>query len=172
VDHYHYLSDGHRGYRSKKQKKEMQKKAQSVVKAYPILPIRQLSMIVDRKIRGTLPNTMEDSEIICKLFGLPWFKEMFVAAKTFYAILKKGNPDYLKEWIEKYKNSSVKQIQTLALGISIDINAVIKAIITNIRNGITEGFVNKLKEVKRTMYGRAKLELLKRKMMLGYYYFN
>lgn len=171
-DHYHYLSDGHRGYRSKKQKKEMQKKAQSVVKAYPILPIRQLSMIVDRKIRGTLPNTMEDSEIICKLFGLPWFKEMFVAAKTFYAILKKGNPDYLKEWIEKYKNSSVKQIQTLALGISIDINAVIKAIITNIRNGITEGFVNKLKEVKRTMYGRAKLELLKRKMMLGYYYFN
>lgn len=53
-DHYHYLSDGHRGYRSKKQKEEMAKRAKSVVRAYPVLPIRQLSMIVDRKNRNKI----------------------------------------------------------------------------------------------------------------------
>jgi len=33
-------------------------------------------------------------------------------------------------------------------------------------NGIIEGLVNKLKTIKRMMYGRAGLELLKRKMVL------
>ena len=86
--------------------------------------------------------------------------------------MKGKDAECLGIWVNKYINSTVKQIRTLALGISIDVKAVSQAITTNIRNGITEGFVNKLKEVKRTMYGRAKLELLKRKMMLGYYYFN
>jgi len=97
---------------------------------------------------------------------------MFVAAKTFYAVMKGKDSDCLADWVEQNKKSSVKQIKTLAIGIGLDIKAVSKAITTNVRNGITEGFVNKLKEVKRTMYGRAKLELLKRKMMLGYYFFN
>lgn len=86
--------------------------------------------------------------------------------------MKGKDAECLGIWVNKYINSTVKQIRTLALGISIDVKAVLQAITTNIRNGITEGFVNKLKEVKRTMYGRAKLELLKRKMMLRYYYFN
>ena len=42
----------------------------------------------------------------------------------------------------------------------------------NITNGITEGFVNKLKAVKRTMYGRAGINLLKRKLVLEHVLFN
>lgn len=170
--HYHYLSDGHRGYRSKKQTDEMAKNAKPIVKANPVLPIKTLSMIVDREIRNKRCDNEQDADMISKLSALPWFHEMLVAAKTYYDIMKGKDAERLGIWVNKYKNSTVKQIRTLALGISIDIKAVSKAITTNIRNGITEGFVNKLKEVKRTMYGRAKLELLKRKMMLGYYFFN
>lgn len=36
----------------------------------------------------------------------------------------------------------------------------------NVSNGIVEGYVNKFKEVKRTMYGRAHIKLLKRKMVM------
>ena len=42
----------------------------------------------------------------------------------------------------------------------------------NVTNGITEGFVNKLKAVKRTMYGRASIRLLRRKMVLEHIFFN
>jgi transposase len=170
--HYHYLSDGHRGYRSKKQKEEMAQKAIPMLKAEPVLPIKTLSMIVDREIRSKEHNNEQESAVVSKMFALSWFHEMYVAAKTYYAIMKGKDSRCLEMWVAKYKESTVKQIRTLALGISIDFKAVSKAVTTNIRNGITEGFVNKLKEVKRTMYGRAKLELLKRKMMLGYYIFN
>ena len=170
--HYRYLSDGHRGYRSKKQKDEMARKAGPMLKAEPVLPIKSLSMIVDREIRSKGHNNEQESAVISKMFTLSWFHEMFVAAKTYYAIMKGKDSKCLEMWVKKYKESTVKQIRTLALGISIDFKAVSKAVTTNIRNGITEGFVNKLKEIKRTMYGRAKLELLKRKMMLGYYIFN
>lgn len=170
--HYRYLSDGHRGYRSKKQKDEMARKAGPMLKAEPVLPIKSLSMIVDREIRSKGHNNEQESAVISKMFTLSWFHEMFVAAKTYYAVMKGKDSKCLEMWVEKYKESTVKQIRTLALGISIDFKAVSKAVTTNIRNGITEGFVNKLKEIKRTMYGRAKLELLKRKMMLGYYIFN
>ena len=170
--HYHYLSDGHRGRRPKRQKEEMARKAKAMVKADPVLPIKKLSMIVDRETRCRERNDGQASEIISRLSGLSWFQEMLVAAKTYYAIMKGKDAGRLDMWVSRYRNSTVKQLRTLALGISIDIKAVSKAITTSIRNGITEGLVNKLKEVKRTMYGRAKLELMKRKMMLGYYFFN
>ena len=170
--HYHYLSDGHRGYRSKKRKEEMARKAGPMQKAEPVLPIKNLSIIVDREIRSKGHNKEQETAVVSKMFKLSWFHEMFVAAKTYYAIMKGKDSKCLEMWVAKYKESTVKQIRTLALGISIDIKAVSKAVTTNVRNGITEGFVNKLKEIKRTMYGKAKLELLKRKMMLGYYLFN
>ncbi len=42
----------------------------------------------------------------------------------------------------------------------------------NVTNGITEGFVNKLKAIKRLMYGRAGIELLRNKMVMEHLLFN
>ncbi len=46
----------------------------------------------------------------------------------------------------------------------MDIKAVRNAMIYPVSTGITEGFANKLKTIKRVMYGKAKLPLLKIKM--------
>ena len=45
-------------------------------------------------------------------------------------------------------------------------------IIYDITNGITEGFVNKLKVVKRIMYGKASIGLLKNKLTMEHVLFN
>lgn len=58
------------------------------------------------------------------------------------------------------------------IGIKRDYQAVRNTIRLNITNGITEGFVNKLKVVKRSMYGRAGLELMKNKLVLEHVLFN
>ena len=50
--------------------------------------------------------------------------------------------------------------------------AVKNAMIYPVSNGITEGFVNKLKTIKRVMYGKAKLPLLKIKMVMPTWIFN
>lgn len=42
----------------------------------------------------------------------------------------------------------------------------------HVTNGITEGFVNKLKVVKRIMYGKASIGLLKNKLTMEHVLFN
>lgn len=54
----------------------------------------------------------------------------------------------------------------------MDIMAVRNAALFRESNGIVEGFVNRLKEVKRTMYGKAKLHLLKVKIIMPPFVFN
>lgn len=75
-------------------------------------------------------------------------------------------------WMKKYCKTKVNMLKTFITGIRMDYNAVKNTIKYNVTNGITEGFVNKLKVVKRVMYGRAGLELLKRKMIMEKILFN
>ena len=63
-------------------------------------------------------------------------------------------------------------MKTFIVGIKRDFQAVRNTIRLNITNGITEGFVNKLKAIKRSMYGKAGLELLKNKLVIEHVLFN
>ena len=77
-----------------------------------------------------------------------------------------------KTWISTYEESNITKLKTFVYGIKMNINAVANSIHYDVSNGIVEGYVNKLKEVKRTMYGRAHIELLKRKMVIPPMRFN
>ena len=50
-------------------------------------------------------------------------------------------------------------------GLKNDISAVKNAIILQFNNGLAEGSVNKLKVIKRIMYGRCSFKLLKFKLL-------
>ncbi len=56
-------------------------------------------------------------------------------------------------------------INRFILSLKKDWEAVINAASYNISNGITEGNVNKIKQIKRDMYGRASYELLRNKVL-------
>ena len=167
--HYHYLSDGHRGYRSKKGKTAKRPKIQD--KREPLLPIKTISLIAGKSI---MKKSMEKNEfaIIDKLNNLDWFAELHEAAASFYLIIKGCNTAKLTEWIDKYKDTTIAKLKSFILGIRLDFKAVENCIKYNVSNGIVEGFVNKLKAVKRVMYGKAKLELLRRKMIVPAIIFN
>jgi transposase len=70
----------------------------------------------------------------------------------------------LEQWIQRalIADSSLK---TFAKGIQLDFEAVNQAVVSSISNGRVEGQVNKLKTVKRKMYGRASFDLLKTMML-------
>ena len=68
-------------------------------------------------------------------------------------------------FIEKYLVSSQKELAAFANGLQKDIEAVENAIASNKSNGLVEGINNRLKMIKRTMYGRCDKKLLAAKMI-------
>jgi transposase len=67
----------------------------------------------------------------------------------------------LKKWIDDVATST-SGIKSFAKGLLSDFDAVNNAVVTPYSNGQVEGQVNRLKNIKRRMYGRAGFELLRR----------
>jgi len=168
-DHYRYLSDGHHGYRPKHEVDKMKKTP--VIDREPLLPIRQIANIVDMSIRKK-KMVQDEIWLVEKMISFGWFRDIYNAASSFYAAIMGDNIDNLDTWLENYGNSPVQELRSFAYGIKMDRKAVSNAIALDASNGIVEGFVNKLKVVKRIMYGRASLDLLKRKMVFSDLCFN
>jgi transposase len=61
----------------------------------------------------------------------------------------------------------VPAVETFAAGLEQDGAAVRAALTTPWSNGQTEGRITRLKLLKRQMYGRAGLDLLRRRMLLA-----
>lgn len=69
-------------------------------------------------------------------------------------------------FIECYKKSEFAPIASFAKGLERDIEAVENAVSSPLSNGFVEGINNRIKMIKRVMYGRCGLELLSAKIML------
>lgn len=169
--YFHYLSDGHRGPRKAEEKGKQAERVAEVSHKEPLLPIHMIGRIMDRSMRGKKLNEQE-SKMISQMMTLDWFATIYNAAAEFRELLKSNNPQRLDTWIETYEHSAITRLKRFVYGIKMDIKAIKNCILYPISNGITEGFVNKIKEVKRVMFGRAGLELLKRKLILEPLLFN
>ncbi|WP_054876739.1 transposase, partial [Oxobacter pfennigii] len=86
--------------------------------------------------------------------------------REFRKILELKSIPLLYLFIEGYMNSELTEIKSFANGLSRDMEAVENAVAYNYSNGFVEGTNNKLKMIKRTMYGRCNISLLSAKMML------
>lgn len=169
-DHYKYLSDGHRGYRSKNWKPDSKKEKPQDDRS-ELLPVKSIASVIDMALKG---KDMDKSQQMTfeTLMSLSWFKEMYEAMESFCKVIKGSETVELIRWMKRYWKTSISSLKTFIIGIKRDFLAVRNTIRLNITNGITEGFVNKLKAVKRSMYGKAGLELLKNKLVLEHVLFN
>ena len=91
--------------------------------------------------------------------------QLETCVREFRAIFLKKSIPLLYLFIEKYKQSTLKEIASFATGLEMDIEAVENAVASELSNGFVEGTNNKIKMIKRTMYGRCKPLLLKAKLM-------
>jgi transposase len=71
----------------------------------------------------------------------------------------------LGDWLETVKGSAYASLKSFATGIGQDLIAVRVALELPYSNGQTEGQVTRLKLLKRQMYGRAKLDLLRQRVL-------
>lgn len=86
-------------------------------------------------------------------------------SSTFLQIVRQQQADRLDDWLEKVSHSSIKPLQTFAKGLVGDYEAVKASMSYPWSNGPVEGLNNKLKMLKRQMYGRASVDLLAKRLI-------
>jgi transposase len=71
----------------------------------------------------------------------------------------------LDEWLASAERSGIPEFHGFDHGLRCDLQAVIAALKWSWSNGQTESHVNRLKTLRRAMYGRAKLDLLRLRLL-------
>jgi transposase len=111
---------------------------------------------LDEKEREALATIRQRSETIEMLYQL---------VQAFLQIVRKRQGEQLDFWLMKATASKIKELQRFAKGLERDKEAVLAGLTLISSNGQVEGQVNKLKLLKRTMYGRAGFPLLRQRVL-------
>jgi transposase len=85
--------------------------------------------------------------------------------QAFAAMVRQRQPEQLEPWLWQVANSEVAALRRFAAGIQRDKAAVVAGLTLEWSQGQTEGQVNRLKLVKRQMYGRANFDLLRLRVL-------
>jgi transposase len=86
-------------------------------------------------------------------------------AEEFGRLVRTRARSDLGPWLEQAESSTIGEFRQFALVLRRDLAAVEAALTYEWSNGQTEGQINRLKFVKRQMYGRASLSLLRRRFL-------
>jgi transposase len=95
----------------------------------------------------------------------PSFVMMRQLAMRFRGILRGNDSAKLDQWLDDAQRSGASSIERFARVLHRDIDAVKNAITEPWSNGQAEGQINRLKTLKRAMYGRAGVELLRARLL-------
>ena len=80
-------------------------------------------------------------------------------------IVRQRQPERLDDWLERTAQSGIAPLAAFVNGVRRDYAAVKAGITFDYSNGPTEGHINRLKMLKRAMFGRAKLDLLEKRIL-------
>lgn len=86
-------------------------------------------------------------------------------SRQFAQLVRDRAPDRFDAWLEAAATSGISALRSFAQGLRRDYDAVKAALALPWSNGPTEGHITRLKCLKRAMYGRAKLDLLRLRLL-------
>jgi transposase len=134
-------------------------------KASPRLPLPSAREATWMLLR---PGELKDEEelvieLLCRLS--PEVARSRELALGFIELVKERDAEGLREWLSSAQRSEVAEFVTFANGITSDLQAVRAALEYEWSNGQVEGQVHRLKLIKRQMYGRGNLDLLRARVL-------
>ncbi|MEE4423542.1 ISL3 family transposase [Streptomyces bugieae] len=113
-----------------------------------------LTEIEQLRLKAVLPNCAE----LDALTG---------HVRPFAHMLTERRGERLLEWPDAVRQDDLPSLDTLATGIDRDRDAVIAGLTLPWNSGVVEGHVNRIKMLKRQMFGRAGLQLLRKRVLLS-----
>jgi transposase len=117
-------------------------------------------------VRPTNKLDATEQEHLAKLAAVhPNLQVLSELAQKFATIVRHRQASEFPAWLDEAAHSQVAALRSFAAGLRQDERAVTAALTLPWSNGTTEGHINRLKCLKRQMYGRAKLDLLRHRLL-------
>jgi hypothetical protein len=137
--------------------------ADSSSKTLPLATPRQAAFLF---LRRPEQLRVEEQEALLKLRQIdPEVDLAYDLVQQFARMLRTRAGEYLDTWLDQVASSHLPELQSLAAGVEKDKDAVRNGLTWWINNGMVEGHVNKLKLIKRQMYGKAGFPLLRQRVL-------
>lgn len=95
----------------------------------------------------------------------PQLETSYQLTRAFVELMKERQAEALDSWIEQARFSRVPELVRFGLGLKRDYDAVLASLQLPYSQGVVEGHVNRLKLIKRQMYGRASFPLLRTRVL-------
>ena len=124
---------------------------------------KSLCQLIYKKLEDVATITEDQYEQALERY--PLLSQLYTLVKEFHTVMFSQKPEKLDLWIKSAKKYDIPELQSFMEGICNDIEAVKNGIAYSYNNGLAEGSVNKIKVIKRIMYGRNSFELLKAKVL-------
>jgi len=124
----------------------------------PLTPRRATWVVLRRPEHRTadeaqqLAQVQEQSTAVAEAIDL---------AEAFTTLVRQRQPDQLDAWLKRAATSPLTALRRFATGLYADYQAVKAGMTLPWSNGPVEGHINRLKMLKRQMFGRAHLDLLR-----------
>lgn len=110
-------------------------------------------------------NATEQEHLVNLAAVHPKLQVVSELAQEFATMVRQQQVSEFAGWLERAMYSQVTALRGFAAGLRQDEAAVKAALSLPWSNGPTEGHINRLKCLKRQMYGRAKLDLLRQRLL-------
>ena len=131
----------------------------------PALPsARQLAWLL---VRNPAELDDEETRMLLRLRQASDIELAYTLAQQFSLMVKQRKPTLLDDWLMQCVQSGLAELQTFAAGLRQEYAAIRAALTEAWSNGQLEGQVNRLKLIKRQMYGRATFDLLRQRVLLA-----
>ena len=135
--------------------------------AVDVPPSRTVAWWLQGHLRTSQPEVLQQQKAFLEHLyqEAPVLKEASELAQAFARLVKQREGNGLDAWLDKASQSACHELRLFAKGLRQDMAAVRNAVTSEWSNGQTEGQVNRLKMLKRQMYGRANFDLLQARVL-------
>jgi hypothetical protein len=136
----------------------------TVVLEEPLESPRHLSWLLPRD-RASL--TSQEQQMLAFIRQEPTIEVAYDLTQRFGSMVRKRQPDQLDPWLEAALGSSIPDLRTFAETRQREYSALKAALTYPYSTGPVEGQINRLKLIKRSMYGRGSFELLRQRVLIA-----
>jgi transposase len=123
----------------------------------PLTPRRATWLVLRRPAKRTEAEAQQLTQLHAQQAEVA---EAIDLAQDFAALVRQRQPERLDPWLKRATTSTLEALQRFATGLREDYEAVKAGVTLPWSTSPVEGHINRLKMLKRQMFGRARLDLL------------
>ena len=130
--------------------------------ALPLTPRRATWLVLQREPPRTEAETQQLDQVPAQQAEVG---EAITLAQDCAQLVRQRQPEALDPWLQRATTSALEALRRCATGLQADDAAVKAGVTFPWSNGPVEGHINRLNMLKRQMFGRAHLDLLRRRFV-------